>query len=243
MRLAVRFGLADGFVDSGSRDCIGFFSGSSLPQEIENPDGGAVWLKEPVAVCMLIRKTASRPVVPIDPIPFQYVHAARHAFRVLNKHFPNVVSGKLSEGFPDHQPIGRMALIHPGSGSEKKNYDPGLYRQIAGLLGKSGWSKVALIMGPAEIERGFPDFFTEEELIFPIDANALADYLQNASLYIGNDSGVSHLAGYLGVPSVVMYKSTDPNIWGVIGRDVRHLTADNEKDALGKLNEILVKRS
>ena len=41
----------------------------------------------------------------------------------------------------------------------------------------------------------------------------LAGVLERASLYIGNDSGVSHLAGAVGAPSVLVFGPTDPEVW------------------------------
>lgn len=41
----------------------------------------------------------------------------------------------------------------------------------------------------------------------------LADVLTHAALYIGSDSGVSHLAAAVGTPSVVVFGPTNPNAW------------------------------
>ena len=68
---------------------------------------------------------------------------------------------------------------------------------------------------------------------------ALADLLSRASLYIGNDSGVSHLAGFTGTPTIALYKTTDPKIWGVLGKKVTHIPADDEKSALRMIQEYL----
>ena len=81
--------------------------------------------------------------------------------------------------------------------------------------------------------------FTEEWIVRPKDVMALADLLSHASLYIGNDSGVSHLAGFTGTQTIVLYKTTDPKIWGVLGRKVTHISADNKKTALHNIHEYL----
>lgn len=242
MRLAQRFGLIDGFTDGESSECIGFFAGESLPPGIEQPAGGVLWIKNGEAVLDLIQESASMPVVIIDPAPKKTVHAALGYYQTVQKQYPLELPKKLSDLYPKNNPPDHLAIIHPGSGSEKKNYAPELYKGIADLLRKKyGWKKVTFVMGPAEIDRELPQFFTGEELIFPTDVMALADYLENASLYIGNDSGVSHLAGYLGTPSIVLYKTTDPNVWGVIGKKVHHLSAPNEENALRKLSVIIEK--
>lgn len=51
----------------------------------------------------------------------------------------------------------------------------------------------------------------------------LAGVLQRASLYLGNDSGVTHLAAGLGVPTVAVFGPTDPSLWRPRGPHVRAL--------------------
>ena len=45
----------------------------------------------------------------------------------------------------------------------------------------------------------------------------VAAVLARATLYLGNDSGVSHLAGAVGAQGVVLYGPTDPRRWGPLG--------------------------
>jgi ADP-heptose:LPS heptosyltransferase len=44
-------------------------------------------------------------------------------------------------------------------------------------------------------------------------------------LFLGNDSGTSHLAAALGVPTVAIFGPTDPGVWAPRGRDVRVVSA------------------
>lgn len=48
----------------------------------------------------------------------------------------------------------------------------------------------------------------------------LARSLAGARLYIGNDSGVSHLAAAVGCPTVVLFGPTDPRVWAPRGGHV-----------------------
>jgi ADP-heptose:LPS heptosyltransferase len=45
--------------------------------------------------------------------------------------------------------------------------------------------------------------------------------ISRARLFIGNDSGLTHLAAYIGCPTIALFGPTDPRIWGPIGRRVR----------------------
>jgi ADP-heptose:LPS heptosyltransferase len=57
----------------------------------------------------------------------------------------------------------------------------------------------------------------------PADLVALYNALRSASLFIGNDSGPAHLAGHLGVPTIVLYGPTTPLIWKPLGPKVTPL--------------------
>jgi len=235
----LRFGLIDGFMDGESRESIGFYAGASLPAGVENPEGAVLWIKDGRVMRERIQETASGPVVLIDPVPGNRIHVSRYYCKSIREQFPIDIPEALSDLFSDRRPAGRSVFIHPGSGSEKKNFSPGMFKRTAEFLRHAGWTKIWMVMGPAEIERGLPRWFPEEKLVFPKDTGSLADYLENASLYIGNDSGVSHLAGYLGIPSIVLYKTTDPAMWGVVGKKVCHVSAAGEEEAYPKLVEII----
>jgi ADP-heptose:LPS heptosyltransferase len=95
---------------------------------------------------------------------------------------------------------------------------------------------VRFILGPAEGEQ-IGRKLAGEKVERPKDVVALAQVLAGASLYIGNDSGVSHLSGVLGTPTIALYKATDPEIWGVVGRKVINLQSNDEIVALAKIKK------
>jgi heptosyltransferase III len=49
----------------------------------------------------------------------------------------------------------------------------------------------------------------------------LSRYLARGRAFIGNDSGITHLAAYLGCPTIALFGPTDPRVWGPIGRRSR----------------------
>jgi len=81
--------------------------------------------------------------------------------------------------------------------------------------------------------------FPGEWIERPKDVEALAGLLSCASLYIGNDSGVSHLSGFMGTPTIALYKTTDPKKWGVLGKKVVHISDANKESAMRKIQECL----
>ena len=76
------------------------------------------------------------------------------------------------------------------------------------------------ILGPAEEdlvgELQRPDR-TVHALSDLLDLTVL---LKSAGGYIGNDSGASHLAAFLGLPATVIFGPADPRRWKPMGRSV-----------------------
>ncbi len=106
-------------------------------------------------------------------------------------------------------------VLHPSSGSPKKNPNVELYLELERYLRDRGFGVVALI---GEADRHLLGVFGEEMVVNDILELGIA--LKGAILFIGNDSGFAHLGAYVGVPSVVIYGPTDPLVWKPIGDEV-----------------------
>jgi ADP-heptose:LPS heptosyltransferase len=66
------------------------------------------------------------------------------------------------------------------------------------------------------------------------DLYELGCWLRRARLYIGNDSGISHLAAAVGTPVVAMFGPTDPAVWAPRGEHVTVIRAPGgDLQALG----------
>lgn len=115
--------------------------------------------------------------------------------------------------------LGTRALaIHPGSGSVAKNW--GGMAALADAWRREGGRVVALL-GPAERERGTvipADAVVADEPLARVAAAA-----RRAHRYLGNDSGVSHLAGMVGADALVLFADSDPVTWASPGPRVRVL--------------------
>jgi heptosyltransferase III len=111
---------------------------------------------------------------------------------------------------------GDGVLIHPGAGSPRKRWPLERFLLLAERL-RSGGRRVDFLLGPADealrpalAERG-------ARIHRPQDLTELARRLRAAAAFIGNDSGVSHLAGWLGLRSVVIFGPSDPERWRPYG--------------------------
>jgi heptosyltransferase III len=106
-------------------------------------------------------------------------------------------------------PIDKFAAIHPFSGSAKKNWPLENFRRVAARLEMP----VKWTAGP---EEALPEEILNDAVRFD-DLYQLACWLSTARVYVGNDSGISHLAAAVGTPVVAIFLSTDPEIWAPRG--------------------------
>ncbi|MBV9224376.1 MAG: glycosyltransferase family 9 protein [Acidobacteriaceae bacterium] len=104
-------------------------------------------------------------------------------------------------------------VIHPFSGSKRKNWPLSSYRELASRLPCS----VEWTAGP---EEELPEATRFSNLL------DLARWIRGARLYIGNDSGITHLAAATGVPTLALFGPTAPEVWGPRGENITVLKHD-----------------
>lgn len=105
---------------------------------------------------------------------------------------------------------GNFAVIHPFAGSPRKCWPLEGYRELARRLEKQ--MPVRWCAGP------------DDQLSGAVRISNLFDlarWLATARLFIGNDSGITHLAAAVGTPVVALFGPTNPAIWAPRGPNVR----------------------
>lgn len=122
---------------------------------------------------------------------------------------------------------GPFAVLHPGSGSPRKNWPLARFLEAAERLqAERGWTPI-LLTGEADQKlaaqlaatpTGFPHL---NDLSLPEAAHLLSA----AEFYLGNDSGITHLAAALGTPTGAIFGPTDPAQWAPRGGHVRVVQA------------------
>jgi ADP-heptose:LPS heptosyltransferase len=170
------------------------------PTEIINVDHAIVWMKDPT-VADNLRRSGIPSVSWFPPFP-EFGHAAAHLLSTLELPAPKL---------PDlWRQASNQIILHPGSGGAKKCWPP--FRPLADRL-----EAPAFLIGPAERDFDSGPYPRYEGLTL----SAVADLLSGARAFVGNDSGITHLAGYLGCPTLALFGPTDPAVWGPIGRRIR----------------------
>jgi heptosyltransferase III len=143
-------------------------------------------------------------------------------------------------GLPEtvHAPVQNAGpiAIHPGSGSARKNWPAAHWLAVIDQL----TAPVRLILGEAEMAQWgarVPPTQSVRPLIIP-PLEDLVTTLAGCQLFLGHDSGVSHLAAACGVPCVLLFGPTDPAIWAPPAPQVRVLRAPAGLAQLG-VDEVL----
>jgi ADP-heptose:LPS heptosyltransferase len=98
-------------------------------------------------------------------------------------------------------------VIQPFSGSRRKNWPLSRFQELAQLLPVP----VEWTAGP---EEGLADAHRFENLL------ALASWIADAAVYIGNDSGISHLAAAAGAPVIALFGASNYLNWQPRGKHV-----------------------
>ena len=131
-----------------------------------------------------------------------------------------------------------VIALHPGSGSELKNWPLQNWRALGEWLFTLEPAPAILLTGGeadrmnlaalAEAWKGRHVYFAEDMPLYH-----LAALFERCRLFIGHDSGVSHIAAAAGTPSLLMFGPTDPEVWAPANPHVKYIVAPQE--AMGNL--------
>ncbi len=184
-------------------------------------------------------------------------HAARQLARPIEemgirvvdlseKVFPSIEDRQFASDFLRslQQP---MVAIHPGSGSKEKNWPlknwialfsgTGGFPDAKGKNGRHGkFHSLVVISGEADksqteqLEREWKDRDVRFAKNLPLPH--LAAVLES-SIFVGHDSGISHLAAAAGANCILLFGATNPDVWAPKNRNVRVLSAES-----GRLSDL-----
>jgi ADP-heptose:LPS heptosyltransferase len=111
-----------------------------------------------------------------------------------------------------------LLILAPGSGSRGKNWPAANYLQVTHWWREQFGGKVVVVIGPAEAEqRGLEQLSSSCIVASSLDLSVLAALLAHCHVYVGNDSGVSHLAAAVGARTVAIFGPSDERQWAPRG--------------------------
>jgi heptosyltransferase-3 len=159
--------------------------------------------------------------------------AARHFAKMLEPLGLALADDVAGELFPSPEDIAairaflaglkpgtRLVAIHPGSGSESKNWPMRLWAELGRRLTEA-LPDVALLLIEGEADGEAAQFILEAWKGVPhlrarwLPLPILAALLREASLFLGHDSGITHLAAASrrDLPVIALFGPTDPAVW------------------------------
>ena len=112
---------------------------------------------------------------------------------------------------------GTTLAVHPGSGSERKNWPEEHWQEFLKCVAAETKWRVLIVGGEAEEAR-----LQRLSSLIPIDRLGvalrqplaeLAGRLAHCDVFVGHDSGITHLAAAVGVRGLALWAETNSNIW------------------------------
>lgn len=137
----------------------------------------------------------------------------------------------------------RYVCVHPGASEPSRRWPPEAFAAVAEAIYARGFD-IALT-GSAEeapLTRAVADAMCVPalDLAGRTTLGALAALLTSSRLLVCNDTGVSHLAAALGVPSVVVFTRSDPERWAPLDKDLhRALVRPETGEVLAQVDDLL----
>jgi heptosyltransferase-3 len=235
--LALACGLADEVDDYGALHWSELFStegiqSPSLRALIDSSDLVFCWLRDPEGLVQRnLRATHARRVMvaPGRPAEGTRIHIVDYLAQtagIERTPLDAIVRGMPTLTTRAHvasEPTARQITIHPGSGGARKCWPVASFAAVIQQLWQRAVS-VLLLAGPADHER-----LAALQHLLPTPPTGMLTTMVDAPLvevaaalhickgYLGNDSGITHLAALLAVPTIVLFGPTDPAVWKPVG--------------------------
>jgi heptosyltransferase-3 len=219
-------------------------SGPGRAAELGPLRAAVAWCADPDGLLETnLRRLHAREIViaPSRPAPQTRFHVADHLLATLRqfgigrrsatRRFRFDWPEQVSRTAADHLgAVGlarqRLIAVHPGSGSLTKNWPVEHVGAVIREIPTSPERRCLLVAGPADgaiVDRLLPLLETATPIVRDVPLPVLGALLERVEAYLGNDSGPTHLAAMLGIPTIALFGPTDPALWAPRGPRVRVL--------------------
>ena len=129
----------------------------------------------------------------------------------------------------------RLVALHPGSGGEKKVWSLEAFSQVADWAEEKLEATVLIISGPADADQAHRVAGRMRKrpiIVEGLSVVELASVLERCELFVGNDSGVTHLSWGVGVKTLAIFGPSDPLVWGPRGEGTLTLRRGENLDLI-----------
>lgn len=209
------------------------YGSGPLPSELKNwlgkfdlvlcfwPDPeGELATRFPLATNQTVIYAAARPCS--APAARHFCEALKPLGISVPAHFHHRLRAFQRQPSPEALPL---ISIHPGSSSQTRNWPAPQWAALARIIDGQGAS-ILLISGEADKAEldAFSDIPLEHAHNWPLPV--LATRMAQCQFHVGHDTGISHLAASLGIPSLVLFGPSEPAIWAPQGTDIQTLKSE-----------------
>ena len=230
-RLAVESGLAADCLAFGDARLLGLFAPGGSCELLAGFDLCIVYGRErdPVMADALRRSGVAR-VVSWPSHPQAGMHIVDHLLGAVAEAgfpaagrrpalaVPDLWRERAEAWLRERSVSAGFVALHPGSGGRAKRWPVAQFAALAERLGRP----VVWLLGPAEAEDAEARRLGERVGVVAdgLPLATLGGLLAQCRAYVGNDSGVTHLAAAVGAPTVAIFGPTEPAVWAPRGEHV-----------------------
>jgi heptosyltransferase-2 len=145
----------------------------------------------------------------------------------------------LNENYPDRSK--KILGFHPGAGKISNIWDTRKFIELIKklhadysnhILLTSGWTDEPIIK---DVSRELDNSNIKYSVVHNLPVKKLAAILSRINLYITNDTGTMHIAGFTDAKMISLFGPTDPNEWAPIGKNKYYINS-----ATKNINDITV---
>ena len=210
-----------------------------------------IWPDPDGVLCDNLRRSGASQLIHVNPMPpadwtshaIEYMvrqwRAAGLEMEHLEPHlYPAERDAWWAERYMRVTGAGHAPLLglHPGSGSAKKTWPARHYVAVAQDWMQRRRGHVLIAAGPAD-DGPLAELTAalDEERVFVLQNESLprvAAVLQRCAAFVGNDSGITHIAAAVRAPTVAIFGPTDPRVWRPLAPRVRVVSPAGQKDDL-----------
>jgi len=203
------------------------------------------WKDEPGLLSVNLRRVGIPQVLCADPFPpaGRKVHAAAHMLEAISPLVgrghdpaPRIFLNDADDSFGRQflaplrtQGPAPVLAAHPGSGGKHKCWPAPCFAALMEKAAAERQARWLLLCGPAdanacaEVRQNLPR--VRPVMVEGLSLLQLASVLSACDGYLGNDSGVTHLAAAVGAPTLAIFGPTDPAVWGPVGENVKTIAS------------------
>jgi len=229
-------GMASFFVRQGplDREMARFFSAFELIAVFGRDGGGALIGN--------LKRVCQSPILHINSLPNwdEGVHLSDHLLKQLARYgmppseknprlFLRESDREWGRNFWKERGVGpenrsKAIVLHPGSGGKKKVWPLDLFLNLYHHLQTCCGGTFLVVLGPAEgpeVQRVFEGLASPHLIsVKGLSLVQLASVMEGCRFFIGNDSGISHTAAALRLPTIAVFGPTDYRVWSPRGERV-----------------------